>query len=548
MCLSLVFPASALFADEHATVKVDTPVIYIAGDSINLGYDNDSKMFCIDTFFDLFKSGASDTSTVVQTAASILAPMILKGVIFDEWDDYYDAVYNEIYDATKPVLLDKNGDVCTDCGVRSWEKKEMDYDRTHDVGAVNGDGLYGEMDYQFYYDWRLDPLEIVDELHSYVQDIKAVTGKDKVCIEAKCLGCNVLLAYLYKYGTEDLKGVALNVPTSLGADFLDGVLNGELGIDGNAIGRFLTSEAYAGSKDTVLAEFLDSVLSVLEDSGVFDGMSDTFRKVLYSKIEYGVFSAVARSTLLTFPGYWGMVGYDAFDGALNYIYGNEGSELRNEYAGMIDKISFFNENIKKNALSIFGSLKDAGVNVAVISKYGIQLAPVIKDGNVLADEYVSVSRSSLGATTADVYGTLSDEYIAERTAQGYGKYISPDKKIDASTCLFPESTWFVKGNTHAFDSHDEGNIMVTVMAADKQLTVDDFELGRFVVYHQDIDVSENMTESNCGKDYLGADYAEDKPGTLSEKKESRLKNIFRFVKALILFLVYNVFPKLINKA
>lgn len=536
MCFSLTSVAFA--RGGYATKGVDVPVIYISGDSVPIGYDNGTKTFEIGDFFDLFTSDDSSALGGVEAVANILTPFILEGILNDKWDNYYDAVYKEISDATGPILLDENGNAPEGTGVSPQNKAKMDYSRTHDMSLKSIDGKYWERDCEFFYDWRLDPLDSVDALHEYIQDVKTATGKDKVCIEAKCLGCNILLAYIYKYGTDDLNGVGIDVATSMGADFLSGLISGDFGVDGNSIARYVQGQAYTSNNLIEVANLGAAVLSILDDTGVFDKMSEKFKEAVYSKIEYGIVSAISRATFLTYPGYWGMITYEKFDDAMRYVYGEEGSPLREKYSGLIEKATFFNENLKKNCISIFGTLKENGVNVAVISKYGTQLVPVLKDGSMLSDDYVSVTHSSLGAITSDVYGTLSDEYIAEREALGLGKYISPDKQIDASTCLFPESTWFFKGCTHGHYSNAESDIMMAVMAADRQLTVDDFELGRFVLYHQEERFAENMTEENCDITYWAADYTNDNPKTETEKKVSLIKNAIELLKSLILLIVH----------
>ena len=46
----------------------------------------------------------------------------------------------------------------------------MNYTMTHNV--TNGKGQYDEKAYNFYYDWRLDPMELADELHKYIEAVK----------------------------------------------------------------------------------------------------------------------------------------------------------------------------------------------------------------------------------------------------------------------------------------------------------------------------------------------------------------------------------------
>ena len=125
-------------------------------------------------------------------------------------------------------------------------------------------------------------------------------------------------------------------------------------------------------------------------------------------------------------------------------------------------------------------VKDAGGNVGIIAKYGYQMSPVCQSADQLADQIISVRRASFGATTSLIYDTLSEQYVAAREKAGLGKYISPDKQVDASTCMLPDSTWFVKGIRHSEWTGTENAIMYTVVTADRQLTVDDFEISQFI--------------------------------------------------------------------
>ena len=95
------------------------------------------------------------------------------------------------------------------------------------------------------------------------------------------------------------------------------------------------------------------------------------------------------------------------------------------------------------------SIKKAGVNLGIMAKYGSQMIPVTESSAMISDQIASVYRASYGATTSTVYEPLSDDYIAGRIEKGLGRYISPDKQIDASTCMFPDNTWFYKGATHS---------------------------------------------------------------------------------------------------
>ena len=77
--------------------------------------------------------------------------------------------------------------------------------------------------------------------------------------------------------------------------------------------------------------------------------------------------------------------------------------------------------------------------------------PVYDGATAQGDADTTVFRQSFGATASDYNEVLSKEYL-DSVLPDNMKYISPDKKIDASTCLFPERTWFVKDLHHDYFS------------------------------------------------------------------------------------------------
>ena len=522
-----------VFAVSGPSVENKTPVVYISGDSNELWYDNETKKFAIEDMLAIYKN--SEDGNIKEAAFNILYPLIVKGVLFDEWDDYYEAVYNELSDVYEPIKLDKNGNIPedSDCGISTAQKNDLA--RAKYENRKSWKGTYTEKAYNFHYDWRLDPMELADQLHDYIEDVCAGSGHEQVSISVKCLGCNVLLAYIYKYPEDSakrLKGVGIDVATSMGADFLSGIVSGKFGIDGNSISRLATDLSERNNMYTDIARFATSTIDLLTNTGVIDTLTEVAKEQLYVKIEYGIISALALSTFMTFPCYWALVTTEDFDNALNYVFGPEGGEKREEYKGLIEKITYYNDTIKKNVLPIMKTLEENGTNICVISKYGNQMVPVLKDGSIVGDEYVSAYRSSFGATTSNIYTTLSDEYIAQQNEKGLGRYISPDKQIDASTCLFPDYTWFFKGVSHGYYTRAEANLLMTVIDADRQLTIDDFDWTQFIVYDYQTDIAEPMTEENCHNEYWEADEKTDHPQTKQEKLVSFLKSLFRWIKSL----------------
>lgn len=538
LVLCMVFAGAVPAFAGYAEIKdaTDDPVIYIAGDSGSLYYDNDTKEFCIDKASNLLNNGEGDKKEkIYEATANILLPFILEGIATNKWDNYYAAVEKEIGELFEPVRLDGNGNVPegSDCGIGKEAKADRERKMSHDYADSNG--KYGEYTYHYKYDWRLDPIELADDLHEYIEGVKRATNRSRVSIVCKCLGTNVVLAYINKYGTDSIKGLGIGVATSNGADFLSGAISGDFAIDGNGLVRL--GRELAVTKNFSIHPLILATIELLANTRVIDTLTATMRKLVYSKIEYGIISALATSTMMTFPCYWALVTPEDFEDGLNYAFGKEGSEKRQQYAGLIEKITVYNETIKKHVNDILLSTKVPGkdgktVNLAIVSKYGTQMIPVIKDEGVLADNYVSVSKSSFGATTSTIYDTLSDEYIAERTAAGYGKYISPDKQIDASTCLFPDYTWFIKNCEHGNYPWEEKRLVLAVIDANEQLTTEDFKYTQFSMFDYSTDTLSKMTEENCNDNYWTADKELEKPQSKRELLVSFLRSLLKWLKTL----------------
>lgn len=526
--------ASFAFDENDGT---SVPVVIISGHGTSLSYNYGEKSFGMSNVLDLVTDTYGDFSKAVDAYVDITKPFILKGILHDDWQEYYDVMYEKVAQAFEPVQLDCNGNPKPGTGVDAQRQIYMSYASVPGYGKLKN-GEYGKGLFPFYYDWRLDPYEIADKLNDYIEKVKVSTGKDKVGILSRCLGTNVVMAYVAKYGTNSLKGVGFDVAVSNGSEFVDGLLTGKFNIDGYGLARYVSNSGVLKGEYTAAYDFGSSIIASLEAAGVFNGITNSAKKLFYSKIQYGIISALGLSTVMTFPGYWGMVSCENFYDAVDYVFGSEGSSKRTEYAGLLDKITRYNETVKKNTYEIMSGLKNNGVNVAVVAKYGIQPVPFTEDFNIIGDEYSSITKSSYGATTSVINETLSDEYIKMRTEQGLGKYISPDKQIDASTCILPDSTWFLKGNLHGNYLTQEDELFYSVIDAPKQLTVDDFEFSQFVMCDMKTDSMRKMTEQDCGE-YWHTDE--------SLKNDSQVKafvkSVFEIVYSFAVMIIKGIFAR-----
>lgn len=526
LCLVMLFSAaSTAFAAELVSSGSQIPVIMISGDGAPISDENDQVVF---QFNQMLSSEKLESSNIFKSLSNILVPYITEGLMHGNFDNYYDNIEKEIGKLFEAARLNRNGEADNGTGLDGW-RKWCNWDAQNN--DHKGDkGYYGSEDYHFWYDWRLDPLQIADELNEYIENIKRVTGSDKVCIISMCLGTDITMAYISKYGVGSLHGVSFDGGVVAGAEVLSEPVSGKFNLDGYAITRFLTD---GNCMDLFnIDEFIIDTVDLLTKNGTLDFIEGYTKATVYDKVKQGVTSALALSTFYTWPGYWAGVAPQDYETAKQYIFGPEGSQKRQEYAGLIEKLDNYDRQVRSRIPELLENIKNSGINIAVIAKYGAQLGPVCQSNDELGDQIASVNKASFGATTSTVYEPLSDAYIAERVAQGKGKYISPDKQIDASTCYFPDFTWFVKGARHSHWTGFEGDLAYTVITADRQLTIDDFDFSQFMVYNKEADLCSSMTKENCNTYNWTADKKADKSKNPFVKFTAFVKSFVKWFKSL----------------
>lgn len=502
----------------------DIPVIRISGDGEKLVDENGDKVFHYKDFASILDSddeeGEGD-SEILESVANILMPFLIDGLLNDNWEPYYENLQNEISELFENSLLDKDGNAQYGTGLRQERIDKMNNIRHNDQSWRTADGTkyYVHDRYWFYYDWRLDPIETAGELKLYIDDILASTHCDKVGIVASCLGTNVVTAYLAVYpehAAQNIRGIAYDGSVVSGAEMLSEAISGKFNVDAAAINRTLKDCGAIGMFD--IDGFINTTLEMLDRTGALDAVIGKTKDWIYYKLVEGVTSALALSTFYTWPNYWACVSTEDYDTAMNYVFGAEGSEKRKEYAGLIAKLDNYNEVVRQRIPEIMTSTVANGVNFGVISKYGFQTLPICETNYLVSDQFASVGRSSFGATTGTIYKDLTDEHIAERKEAGFGKYISPDGQIDASTCLFPDSTWFIKGSSHSNWSDWELRLLYDIASSEEKVTINNSCWpSQFVVYSytnpdEDSDGEiQTMTTENCDTENWEAEERIDNP-------------------------------------
>lgn len=524
LLFSVASPASAAWG---LTVN-KYPVIHIFGDG-NALYDKDgNKLLEYRDLLNGINNDGEETEEdeerrkeIYKSVANVVLPFLIEGLGTGNYDNYYKALQKEIGELFEGILLDKNGENHNGSSISKEELRQMDYKADHDQKDSNGN--YRLYNYIYGYDWRLDPLVIADELHEYIERVKKSTNSSKVALSGRCLGSSVVTAYVAKYGMDSIHAVCFDGGVVNGAEVLSETISGKFRLNGDAINRFLIDCDALGMFK--VDEFINEIIDMLSKAGVFKTIAGVTKETIYYKVVEGVTSALALSTFFTFPSYWAAVKSEDYEDAKNYVFGPEGSEKRKEYAGLIAKLDNYDRTVRQKIPEIMNTINEGG-NLAIIAKYGVQIVPFIESNNAIADEFASVECASYGATTSDIYSTLPEDYISMRISEGKGKYISPDKQIDASTCQFPDQTWFIKGCKHSKWSAPEDEVIYNVIASDTQLTVEDSRLSQFMAYDVATDTAEAMNGENCDTYYWKANKKADYP-------ESDAARLFFFITSLL---------------
>lgn len=414
----------------------------------------------------------------VPEFAGKLAPLLIN----EQWNEYCDTLKGLVSPMFEDVALDNNGNVKDNSGVI--------FDVTDVKKLTYADYTYKLDTYKFQYDYRLDPYENAKILDEYVKQVMAVTGAEKVNILGRCEGSNIALAYLEEYGDPSFINHILFVwPSVYGLCGITAFFTGEISVDMNALESFLNSEKSEDSLD----DLTGSMVQVMNSMNALAPVGNLFNKI-YAKVEKQLMPDLILSTYGNMPSFWAMIDPDKYQQAKEYVF--SGREA--EYAGLIEKIDNYQNQAGSKVDKILKRYTDAGTMFSCVAKYGYMITPLCTEYmNAQTDGLSTLEASSLGATVADFGKTLSQEYISSVTANGKGRYISPDKNIDASTCLYPDSTWFVKNCEHATMPSSLNNLCAALIACESQPTVtQSTRYPQFLLYDSRGGVLVQLTEEN----------------------------------------------------
>ncbi len=503
LCVSSVSFAADKPDNYYAT---DLPTVYIVGQGGYL-YEKDENGKSV-----LYFPIEIEDGYIGDRCKELIKPL-LKGIVLDRWDEYCDLLVDAINNILGHVGLDSNGDPKPNqnlFGVSARDLKDAD-----GKYPLRGESEGSYATYSFAYDWRLDPIYTAGRLNEYIENVKAATKQDKVNIVARCLGGDIALTYLKLFGNDSVNKTVLFSTGIEEFETIGALFSGQVQLDAAGLSRFV--DGLRVSKDYQDIPLLDlaAVMIRLMNQNYQLGLPVRLLQRLWNNIYQNVLPRVLIASYGSFPSFWAFVSDEYYDDAKQFIFGGKEAE----YAGLIEKIDTYHETIKPFKKDIIRNAEEVGNNVYLLAKYGLQMAPILKDPEIMGDSLLETVSATAGATCSKINGVLSKDYRAAAAANGTDKYISLDQKIDASTGILPDNTWFIKNLPHMDFNAPTGDLLETILNFDGNMTVfDDERFPQYLFYDEDAFTISPLTAENSGRNETW--------------NKSRFENLSEFFKLL----------------
>ncbi|MCL2495550.1 MAG: hypothetical protein FWE98_07875 [Oscillospiraceae bacterium] len=288
-------------------------------------------------------------------------------------------------------------------------------------------------------DWRLDPLENAVKAREYMRWIKTQRPEvEKFNLVAFSGTCSVLLAYLHLFpediGTE-VASVVFQVSTHRGTTMFGQMAKGDYWIDARALGQTRGIGFFYMDLTS-----LHPLLRFAYETGMLDALL-TVGALMQIPIKGRMYDEIITPALFHMPGMWIYVPRKDFAQAKSFLFKGSG-----KYAKLADKLDGYYEMSLHDEALIQHAAEH--VKVGVRAGYGFCMTPVGAGTDVQGDYVVDTRYASLGATCAPMGTPFKRNYQQLEPGEGGRSYVSPDRLVDASTCLLPDRTWFAKYRLH----------------------------------------------------------------------------------------------------
>lgn len=415
-CVSVASAAENVSLTIYGEKVNHLPQVYVNGIGSRAIYevgDPERKSLFYPVNTDAIFAGLSNIGTYVENAVKKNNPDILT-----------DAIYSIAWDVMGKSALEPDGET-------------NKFNVTYDPCTVEyvGDGKF-----EFSYDSRLDPVDLADDLYLFIEEVKRISGSERYELVSSSHGSSIAAAFLNEYKEEwdNIDSFLLCVPSLPGIDFVGELFSGSFNVDADVLVDFVADMIGDGD--------INLILSVLNKTGALDKLLEYGLEPVVQVALMRAVNKIIHDIFGTFPSMWTYVQDEYFEDALVWLYGEDYASDEHSHAGLIDKITYYHNEVMVKAPELLLNAQNAGINVGIITKYGFAPKPLSSSGNVLSDNMMDLEDVTYGATCCMRDETLPSDYT-QKLHTGYNM-ISPDRCVDMSTALLPFNTWVIKGFYH----------------------------------------------------------------------------------------------------
>lgn len=322
------------------------------------------------------------------------------------------------------------------------------------IEMVGAENVFG-----FTFDWRKSQVDYAKAIDEYIQEVKEITGSDKVDLMGLSHGGQYGTSYLYYYGYKhDVRNAILANPATFGTTVVGQLFTGKtLDLDMQNLMQWIQ---YAFDME----EDFDLIFKYL----TLEDLIALLNRVLSD--EELIMKAAHMPSLLDF------IPNDYFEEAVEFT----GLSAEENGKAYYDTVEFHTNLASGNNLSKkLAQLREEGMKIGHIVGVGYES---VSGQNYNGDLVIDAHLSS-GSYCTPLGELLPADYVQQNTNCDNPEHyhISPEYNLDASTGFSPDHTWYAIGQAHGqyFNDPYTRQIVCNFLWGDLETVFDDDKFPQF---------------------------------------------------------------------
>ncbi len=318
-------------------------------------------------------------------------------------------------------------------------KEEQDLINSHIPFHLYPTDLPRDHLYYFTYNSFANHIDVTKELYDYIHMVMEQTGHSKINLVPISQGgtfANAIFEY-HPDIMDVIHKVLYIVPALDGSTIIGDVFNGRITfLDPDYLYHgFLEN---SGLLDKGTSRMIEVLLRIFPD------------EVLAKALNKGV-KTLVEDIMIMSTSMWALCpSGDYLSAAQKYLSAPEMASIKEQTYKYYQAQLHSDANIQK--------LLAKGVQVFNVAQYDFNMINVGESWNTQnADYIIHLDSTSMGAYAANVGETLPSDYVQKNTycSNPDHNHISPDRVVDASAGLLPDTTFYFDGQRHDLTQHND---------------------------------------------------------------------------------------------